>query len=52
MLLEGLLGESQMVCDAHLFILQIHASSFRASQQGEMALLFLVLHGIRRLSTG
>jgi hypothetical protein len=30
--------------DAHLFILQIHASSFGDSQQGKMTMLFSVQH--------
>jgi hypothetical protein len=30
-------GELHMVSDAHLFILQIHASRFEACQWGEMA---------------
>jgi hypothetical protein len=29
-------GELHMVCDAHLFILQIHTSSFAAGQWGEI----------------
>jgi hypothetical protein len=41
-----------MVCDAHLFILQIHASSFGASKWGEMAPLFSVQCGKGRLSMG
>jgi hypothetical protein len=44
--------ESHVVLDDHLFVLQIYASSFGISQQGEMALLFSVWHQIGRLSTG
>jgi hypothetical protein len=40
-----------MVHYAHLFILQIHASSFGVGQQGEK-LLFLLQHSIRKLSMG
>jgi hypothetical protein len=32
----GMGRESHVIGEAHLFILQIHASSFRASQLGEM----------------
>jgi hypothetical protein len=35
-------GESHMVCDAHLFFLQIHSSSIGVGWQSEMALLFSV----------
>jgi hypothetical protein len=38
--------------DAHLFVRQIHSSSFGASQQGEMALLLSVQHSVGRLSMG
>jgi hypothetical protein len=44
--------ESQVVHDAQLFVLQIHASRFGAGQGGEVALLFSVWHGIRMISTG
>jgi hypothetical protein len=32
--------------DAHLFVLQIHASSLETGWQEEMALLFSVQHGM------
>jgi hypothetical protein len=41
-----------MVCDAHLFILQIHMSSFKVGQHGEMVSLFSVWYDVWRLSTG
>jgi hypothetical protein len=41
-----------MVHDAHLFILQIHASCFGAGWQGEMVLFFSVRNGIGRFSMG
>jgi hypothetical protein len=47
--LARLVGESRMVCDAHLLILQIHMNSFGAGQVKVM-LLFSVWHGIGRLS--
>jgi hypothetical protein len=34
---EGWVGESHMISIAHLFVLQIHASSFGTGQWGEMA---------------
>jgi hypothetical protein len=46
------IGESNLVCNAHLFFLQFHASSFEASWQGEIGLLFSVLCKIGRLSMG
>jgi hypothetical protein len=49
---RGWVRELHLVSDAHLFILQIHASSFEADQGGEMALLFSVWRGVRRLSMG
>jgi hypothetical protein len=48
----GWVGESLVVCDAHLHILQIHTSSFEVSQWREMAPLFSVWCGIGRLSMG
>jgi hypothetical protein len=39
-----------MVCDAYLLVLQIYASSFGAGQWGGTALLFSVLHSLRRHS--
>jgi hypothetical protein len=41
-----------VVHDAHLFILQFHASNFGAGGQGEMGYFFSVCHGIGRLSMG
>jgi hypothetical protein len=48
----GWVGESCMVHDAHLFVLQIDISSSGARQQREMALLFSVQHGIGRFFVG
>jgi hypothetical protein len=48
----GWAGESHVVHDVHLFILQVHASSFGADRLGEMAPFFSVRHGIGRLSMG
>jgi hypothetical protein len=50
--LGGWVGESHLVCDASLFIMQFHTSSFGTSWQGEMALLFSMQHGVEKLSTG
>jgi hypothetical protein len=41
-----------MVFDAHLFILQIHASSFGVSWWVEMVPLFSVWQGVRKFSMG
>jgi hypothetical protein len=41
---QGRVGESRVVHNTHLFLLQIHVSSFGASQQGEMMPLFSVPH--------
>jgi hypothetical protein len=41
-----------MMPDAHLFFLQIHISSFGTGQWGEMAVAFLSMVGIGRLSMG
>jgi hypothetical protein len=49
---EGWVGELCMVYDARLSLLQFHTGSFGASWQGEMASMFSVLLGIRRLSMG
>jgi hypothetical protein len=46
------LGELSMVHEAHLFLLQFHAGSFRACLQGEMMPLFSVQRNIGRLSMG
>jgi hypothetical protein len=43
-------GELCVVHDAHLFVLQIHTSSFGTSWLGEMASLFSVLCNVGRLS--
>jgi hypothetical protein len=43
-------GDSHVVHDSHLLILQFHASSFGAGLLGEVIPLFSVLHSIRRLS--
>jgi hypothetical protein len=51
MFLVGRVGELLVVCDAHLFILQIHINGFGFIWHGEMMLLFSVLCGIGRLST-
>jgi hypothetical protein len=47
-----LVGESHVVCDAYLFILQFHASSFGASWRREMVPLFSVQCSIGRFSMG
>jgi hypothetical protein len=39
-------GESLVVCDAHQFILQIHASTFGTGWQGEMVQHREVFHGL------
>jgi hypothetical protein len=39
----GWVGESCVVCDAHLFILQFHTGSFGASWQEEIAVLFFLV---------
>jgi hypothetical protein len=41
-----------VVHDAHLFFLQIHASSFAAGWQGEVAPLLLVQHSVGGLGYG
>jgi hypothetical protein len=43
---RGWVGESHVMCDAHLFVLQIHASSFGTSWQGEMAWHKEVFYGL------
>jgi hypothetical protein len=43
---RGWVGKSWVVHDAHLFILQIHASSFETSWQGEMVWHRKVFHGL------
>jgi hypothetical protein len=48
----GWVGELHMVHDAHLFILQFHASSFGAGWQEEMACFFSEWCGAGRLSMG
>jgi hypothetical protein len=42
----GWVGESHVLCDAHLFVLQIHTSSFEINWQREMAMHREVFHGL------
>jgi hypothetical protein len=49
---RGWIGEPRMVHDAHLYLLQFHAGSFRTSSWGRKALLFSVHLGIGKLSMG
>jgi hypothetical protein len=42
----GWVGESRMVHDAFLFVLQIHISSFETSWQGEMTWHTEASHGL------
>jgi hypothetical protein len=48
----GWVRDPHVVCDDYLFLLQSHTGNFGASWWGEMVMLFLVWHGIGRLSTG
>jgi hypothetical protein len=50
--LRGWAGELCVVHDAHLFILQFHASSIGASWRGEILLFISVWCDIGRLSMG